>query len=261
MINTSTEGLYRDEGVWVSPSALAQFGAFEKDYLQVRGKEQRIFSIDEIRQLPQVPAGYLHAAEWKMRVGSINRFMHYLKNRKPGAATIIDIGCGNGFFANTISAYAGKVYGVDVNLRELQQAATAFEDNPKLQWYYLDIFDEHVFEEADADLVTFCCSFQYFKEIDALIHKCKRLLKPGGSIHIIDTPFYPEQDRDRARAATARYYDSLGCGSLAQHYCHHSLEQIKAYDPVIRYRPASNFLTSLFRKNDSPFPWIEIRKQ
>lgn len=261
MIKTSTGALYRDEGVWVSKPALARFSGFEKDYLEARGKEQRIFSIEEIRQLPQVPDGYLHAAEWKMRAESINRFMHYLKNRQPGAATIIDIGCGNGFFADKISAYAGNVCGVDVNLPELQQAAMAFEANPKLQWYYLDIFNEHVFEEAGADLVTFCCSFQYFAAIEDLIHKCKKLLKPGGSIHIIDTPFYRKQDLERAREATARYYHNLGCDTLAQHYFHHSLERINAFNPIVHYRRATHFWASLFRKTDSPFPWIEIRKQ
>ena len=254
-----TDELYQDGGVYISKHATARFGAFEKDYLGIRAKEKRVFNIEEIRKLPQVSADSPHASEWKMRAGSIDRFIRYLKKRKP--VTIIDIGCGNGFFSNIISTYANNVYGVDVNLLELQQAAVAFEANPKLQWYYLDIFSEYAFEEDTIDLITFCCSFQYFTEVEALIHKCSSLLKPGGSIHIIDTPFYPKQDLERARKATAQYYHNLGFDTLAQHYFHHSIEQIKAFDPIIHYQPNRNFFSSLFRKNDSPFPWIEIRKQ
>lgn len=261
MITTGKEQLYHDKGVWISEQAMRQYGAFEKDYLEVRGKEKRIFTIGEIRALPQVPYDYQHASEWQMRARSIDRFIQYLKDRRPEAATIIDIGCGNGFFSNIIAPYADHVFGVDVNLRELQQAAEAFAANPKLQWYYLDIFKETTFEEAAADLITFCCSFQYFNDVEVLIAKCRRLLKPGGAIHIIDTPFYPEKDLERARKATAHYYHSLGCDALAQHYFHHNWEQIKVFDPVFHYKPPAHFFSSLFRKNDSPFPWIEIRKQ
>lgn len=249
---------YQDNGVWISAKALERFGTFEQEYLAARDKEQRIFSIEDIRRLPEVPAGYRHEAEWRMRKRSIARFLEYLEGRRP--VTVMDIGCGNGFFSNAISRYATGVYGIDVNLKELQQAAVAFAGNPKLQWYCADVMDETLFTASSADLITFCCSFQYFPDAAVILDRCLELLRPGGAVHIIDTPFYHTGDAGRAKTATEMYYNSLGSNGLAAYYFHHTWEQIDRYRPLIRYRPPGGLRAALFGKNDSPFPWIEIRK-
>lgn len=260
MSAVKTTGMDIEDGVWISWAAKEKFGQFEEAYFHIREKEQRIFTINEIRQLPQVPVPHPHAREWAKRAGSIDRFIGHLKNRQPKPAKVLDLGCGNGFFAHLVSGYVQQVVGIDVNLTELKQAARAFADNPKLKWYYLDIFEEGILA-ADFDLVTFCCSFQYFQDLDKILYKCMQLLKPGGSVHIIDTPFYADHDIARAKTASADYYEKLGFAELAQHYHHHSWSEIQPYHPVVHYRPVTSFFSSLSGKKKSPFPWIEIIKQ
>jgi ubiquinone/menaquinone biosynthesis C-methylase UbiE len=248
------------DGVWVSPGTSLQYQDFEKEYITVRRKEQRVFTIEEIRQLPIVGKGYIHSREWAMRRKSIQRFGNYLEKKKP-FENILDIGCGNGFFTNFLSAYSHSVFGVDVNMVELKQASAAFASNPKLQWYYTDILEDKLFKANSFDLITFCCSFQYFPDVRQIINICLGYLKPGGAIHIIDTPFYKPAEVDMARSGTVEYYNSMGVWGMGQYYFHHQLNDIAPFEPVIHHPGKKGLFPSLFAARQSPFPWIEIIKQ
>lgn len=257
-MDTNVKTLEFNGGVWMQQGVAGRFGMFEDQYIEIRDKEQRIFSIEEIRKLPLVPESHVHTTEWKMRTGSIERFTKYL--RKKGTDKALDIGCGNGFFTNIISRYCNEVYGLDVNLTELKQATKAFADNTKLQWYYADILAPGLFEPETFDLITFCCSFQYFFNVKQILDACLHYLKPGGAVHIIDTPFYTDAALEKARDGSVEYYHNMGHSDLAQHYFHHTWEDIKPYEPIVRYKKSDSRIASLFTANPSPFPWIEIRK-
>jgi ubiquinone/menaquinone biosynthesis C-methylase UbiE len=246
------------DGIWVEEETRQRFYSFEEQYIHIRDKEQRIFSIDEIRKLPEVKKDHKHVAEWKVRQKSIERFVRFLKKKRITAA--LDIGCGTGFFANILSQHCDKVSGIEVNLKELKQAAEAFKSNKKIEWYYTDILNRKVFGEGAFDLITFCCSFQYFPDVKEILDTCFYYLKPGGSVHIIDSPFYKEEEQLKAQNATHGYYQSMGFDTLAQHYFHHTWDDIKSYPYKIHYQKSKEIFSSLFTKHDSPFPWIEIIK-
>lgn len=258
MITNTNSDLEFIDGIWIEEEARQRFHSFEEQYILIRDKEQRIFSIDEIRELPKVKEDHKHAAEWKIREKSIERFVTFLKKKKMGTA--LDIGCGTGFFANILSQYCDKVSGVEVNFTELKQAAEAFKTNTKTEWYYADILNQKVFEQNTFDLITFCCSFQYFPDVKKILDICFYYLKPGGSVHIIDTPFYRAEEQLVAKKATHKYYQDMGCDTLAMHYFHHTWEDIRSYHPIIHYQKSKGVFSSLFSRHDSPFPWIEMIK-
>ncbi|RYZ37379.1 MAG: class I SAM-dependent methyltransferase [Sphingobacteriales bacterium] len=245
------------EGIWVEKQTRSAFSAFEDDYIKIRDKEHRIFSVPEIRQLPRVKSTHPHAEEWAIRARSIDRFCRMLKGKK--VATAMDIGCGTGFFANILSQYCKQVVGVDVNLTELRLAAEAFAGNDRLHWYYADIINNKVFRAASFDLITFCCSFQYFADVQQVLDACFYHLRPGGSVHIIDTPFYENDEQERAQKATRHYYQNMGFDGLAAHYFHHTLDQLKPFQPIMHYKKGK-LLSFFAHRHDSPFPWIEIIK-
>ncbi len=246
-------------GVWIEEQTRRRFQAFEEQYIHVRDKEHRIFSVEEIKQLPEVKAGHLHEMEWKIREKSIKRFTDFLKRKTLFRA--MDIGCGTGFFTNILSQYCEQVIGVDVNLTELKQAARAFEGNEKLQWYYADIMNPHVFDAGSFDLITFCCSFQYFPHAAQILDACFYYLKPGGSVHIIDTPFYENKEQGKARKASQHYYQNMGCDTLAQHYFHHTFDALIPFHTIVHYQKKKGLFSSFFADQyDSPFPWIEVIK-
>ena len=246
------------DGIWVESGTRERFQAFEDQYILIRDKEHRIFSIDEIRKLPEVNREHPHYGEWKIRQKSIARFRHFLKGKKTEHA--LDIGSGTGFFAHMLSQYCQHVVGVEVNFPELKQAAEAFGSSEKLKWFCVDVLQRKVFAEASFDLITFCCSFQYFSDVKEIVDACFYYLKPGGSVHIIDTPFYNAQELAQAKKASLHYYQNMGFNDLAQHYHHHSWDSLAPYHPIVHYKKKEGGFRSFFEGPDSPFPWIELIK-
>jgi len=249
-----TGGLHKENGVFISPLTQTKFTEFEKNYLLARGKENRILSVQEIRNLPNVPTTYIHYNEWEIRKKNIFRFLKYLSEKKK-QLHILDIGCGNGFFTNMM-AKDHRIVGVDVNLLELKQAAEAFPES-HIKWYYLDILAEEL-PENKFDLITFCASFQYFDKPKDLLKRCLHLLNKGGEIHIIDSPFYSSDNLNIARQNSLNYYRSIGTEDMSNYYNHNTFDVLKEYPFKCLYKP-SFIRNKLLRIKDSPFPWIRIK--
>lgn len=242
-------------GIFVSVLSEMKFNDFEKQYLKVRKKEKRILGIDEIKQLPYVTKSNSDYRIWKIRQKSIHRFLNYIKKKKQ-PLRILDIGCGNGFFTNIVSKPNNTVVGLDVNLIELTQAINSFPSD-KLKWYYLDILNEKLPEE-DFDIIVFCASFQYFDNPVALLNVCKTLLKPGGEIHIVDSPFYSKTDKEKAQQRSSAYFKIMDEEPMSNYYHHNTYECLKEFDYSFKYKPNA-FLSKLLPIKDSPFPWILIK--
>jgi ubiquinone/menaquinone biosynthesis C-methylase UbiE len=242
-----------DRGIYISPTAETKFSDFEKNYLEVREKEKRVLNIAEIRKLPYAEPNSPDYTLWKTRRHNINRFLKYLSQKRK-TFRILDVGCGNGFFTNLIQKQGHQVTGLDVNLAELKQAAEAFGSS-NITWVYADIFLDNL-PENKFDMITFCCSFQYFENPAQLLKRCKELLDPGGEIHIIDSPFYPETEIEAAQNRSMNYFRTMGTENMHKYYHHNSYAVFDGYDVMFKYKP-NKFRTRVFK--DSPFPWIIIK--
>lgn len=81
-------------------------------------------------------------------------------------------------------------------------------------------------------------------------------MKPGGEIHIIDSPFYSEIDKDAAKARSKEYFTKVDVLPMQQYYFHHTYKVLQEYRIQLRYKP-NRFKTKFL--HDSPFPWIELK--
>jgi SAM-dependent methyltransferase len=255
------EGKPRLNGVW----QLADPGVFsdiERHYLQVRGLEGRLPPDDMVRRLPEVPAGHPLAGEWRVRAWTLNRLRAYLDPR-PDLAVALDVGCGNGWMAARLAeSRMRRVYGLDVNRPELEQAARVFGDNPRLAFLLADVTAGDI-PPRSVDLVLLAGAVQYFADIGALVPLLLQLLRPGGELHILDSPFYAGREAGRARARSERYYRRLGCPDMAAHYHHHCIADLAPFNPQCLHDPStllSRLRRRLLQTNESPFPWFRIRK-
>lgn len=253
MITETHYGFQIKNGVHVSHAAEIRFSDFEKCYLEVREKEKRVLSIEEIKKLPYVERGNPHYALWKTRRRNIKRFLKYLSQKKK-PLNILDVGCGNGFFTNLMQAQGQNVMGLDVNFIELRQAAEAFGAS-KITWVYADIFSDNL-PENKFDVITFCSSFQYFENPGQLLKRCKALLNTAGEIHIIDSPVYPEAEIESAKIRSINYFRDIDSEHMLQYYHHTSRQVFDDYDITFRYKP-NKFRMKVFK--DSPFPWIVVK--
>ena len=233
---------------------------FESIYLKVREKEKRVYSDDELRNLPFASESNPHKKEWDIRAKSFLRFRKYLESKNQNL-NILDFGCGNGWFCGQLSKTLDhNFYGVDVNITELEQGRRVFESD-NLVFIYADIFSTE-FSANYFDIAIINASIQYFSNTKKLINKLISLIKTNGEIHIIDSPIYSDQESINAKQRTQDYYFSLGFPEMTNNYFHHYWNEFSEYNFEILYDPSSakQKLRKMFLINDSPFPWIRIKK-
>lgn len=230
---------------------------FEKVYLQLREKEGRVYTDEEVAMLPDIAETHRHSGEWKMRKESSRRLVNYLE-KKPKALKILEIGCGNGWLSHQLADIdKSMVIGADINFSEIQQAAKVFHNKSNLHFIYNDIASG-VFEENHFDVIVFAASIQYFPSLTEIIRESLKLLKPGGEIHIIDSHFYQLSELGAAKQRSLLYFEAAGFPQMVNWYFHHSHDELEQFNYSILYDPNSLFNKFLLNKN--PFPWICIKK-
>jgi len=229
--------------------------SFSSVYFEVRKKEHRILTDKEVKRLPFMILSNPNAREWELRQKSTERFIKYLKT-KPKNLQIIDIGCGNGWFTNLISEVSqnNNVIGLDVNSLELEQATRVFQKG-NLQFIYGDIFQIESTLYNQFDIIILNASTQYFKNLGQVINQLRLFLRTNGEIHIIDSPFYKEEELLSAKKRTKGYYTGLGFPEMIQHYFHHTFDDIRDFE--VLYYPKKGIINKLIEKKDSPFMWLK----
>lgn len=240
------------------PDKVSPVNLFEKRYIELRSREQRIYSDAELLQLPAIHKEHPHYAEWQVRKRSANKLLErLLQKQKP--LQILEVGCGNGWLSKQLVAIHGsKVIGSDVNFTELQQAARVFSHIPNLHFIYGDI-RSGLFEEMEFDCVVFAACIQYFPSLPEIISQALSLLKLDGEMHILDSPFYKPAAIQAARQRTTDYYKGAGLPEMATHYFHHTRDELAAIEHELLYDPSA--LHRFFSKTKNPFPWICIKRR
>lgn len=231
--------------------------AFEKLYMQLRKKEQRLYTDEEVRNLPQVAATHPYFKEWQVRKRSCDRLIEYL-DQKSKPLHILEIGCGNGWLSAQLAKNtSGQVVAMDINKEELTQASRVFSDIANLKFVLGDIRSAQG-EQNSFDIIVFAASLQYFSSLKEIVQSAFQYLPAGGEVHIIDTIFYKKNKVEAARQRTKDYYTALGFPEAADHYYHHRIEDLKNFSAIIMYNPFS--WIHKFGKNKYPFFWVCIRK-
>jgi SAM-dependent methyltransferase len=252
-------GFPLDCGVWRAQDPEVNADV-EKLYHAIREKEGWLYPDARVAQLPLVPGSDAHAFQWKARGYSCDRLSKYLIRHYHGGS-VLDLGCGNGWMSARLAGEGYSVCGLDLHYQELLQGARVFNDVPNLCFLYGNVFND-VLPEKFFNFIIMASSFQYFGDAPQLLKRLFILLRPGGEIHIVDTPFYTSAERDSAAGRSKRYYAGIGYPSFAGYYFHRTLDELSGYS-YVRIGPpnrVANALRRFFRRGISPFPWIVIKK-
>jgi ubiquinone/menaquinone biosynthesis C-methylase UbiE len=230
---------------------------FEEIYLRLRQKEGRIYTDEEVLQLPKSDPSHLYYKEWQVREDSCRQLVNYLKEKKV-LQEILEVGCGNGWLSAKLKTLTGShVTGIDVNKHELQQAKRVFGKIPDLEFYECSIGDEAL-KSRKFDIIVFAASIQYFSSINKTLKTAIDLSKQDGEIHIIDSHFYKQNELAGAQLRSKQYFEEMGFPEMTDHYHHHSIEDLATFDHHILYKPGA--IGNIFKKNKNPFQWICVKR-
>jgi len=231
-------------------------------YDQVRELEGRRYPDAVVARLPDVPREDPFHAEWRCRADSAQRLIRHLA-RSPLPPEIVEVGCGNGWLSARIArSVRARVVGIDVNVREIEQARRVFGSVPDLNFLVADA------QLASSPLprpttIVLASVIQYVADPPALLHRLLGWLPPGGELHLLDTPLYRPGEAPAARGRTEAYYARLGVPAMAAAYHHHEIGILDGFAAEILRDPdalGSRIEARLPGHRPSPFPWIRIRR-
>ncbi len=234
----------------------SSFKEQENAYQFIRNKEGRLYPDEIVKILPYVDDQHPLIWEWKVRRSSFEKLKHYLaaKNR---SLQILDLGCGNGWMANGLSQInSSQVKAVDLNQVELEQGARVFNNNKNIEFIYGNIFED-ILSPGSFDVIVVASAMQYFKDLDLFLKRLLALLRPGGEIHILDSPVYKEHEVEQAKLRSRKYYEDMGAGE--NFYYHHTWNEFKNFSYKVMNRSILDVLKlKLLKLGHLRFPWIVV---
>jgi ubiquinone/menaquinone biosynthesis C-methylase UbiE len=188
----STDGLTfkQENGIWrfLLPERESHYARFISDYETVRRFEGR-GSADSsyYRTLPLHDLSGKFSADWKIRSASYLALKGELLPKSP--QTILDMGAGNGWLSNRLSAFGHQVFAIDLVVNPDDGLGTWRNyENPftPLQ----SEFAQLPIPNNTSSMVIFNASFHYSENYETTLAEALRILSQAGKIIIMDSPVY-----------------------------------------------------------------------
>jgi SAM-dependent methyltransferase len=215
--------------------------AFRAAYAEQRAAEGRG---RQSLSLPYLREGPL-AKQWAVRARSFDALARFVARARP--RRVLDLGAGNGWLSYRL-ALAG-ITSVAVDMRDDDVdglgAATCFLEQPFGRFERIGAsFEALPLESGSFDMAIFNASLHYAIDLDAVLAEARRVVRPGGHLVVLDSPFYA---LERDGEAMVREKKASG-----------------AYDATLLEPPFIEYLTSErlpgWRRHRVWYPlWYEVR--
>jgi len=183
-------------GIWrfLLPEGEAHYARFIADYEAIRRSEQRgSTSPDYYRALPFKDRSGRYRSDWRIRARSFNvlvkNVLTRLQNPLERSLKILDLGAGNGWLSNRLSAQGDRVIAVDLLVNE-QDGLGAWK---YYEHSFIPVqaqFDHLPVTDRFADAVIFNASLHYAEDYTKTLKEALRVLSNTGLIVIMDSPVY-----------------------------------------------------------------------
>jgi SAM-dependent methyltransferase len=239
-------------------TALARFRA---EYGAHRAAEGRGHAPRELLALPYLSEGPL-ARQWSVRAHSYDAFVRRVL--RPAAAEVahplrlLDLGAGSGWLCWRAARAGCDATAIDLRDDAVDGlgAAAAYLREPRGRFgRVVASFDALPLRASCVDVALFNAALHYATDLDAVLREARRVVRSGGRVVVLDSPFYTSDASGAAmvaekhRDAAARFGERAGA-LLALPFVEYLTRQ--------RLRDASDGLT--WRRHRVRYPlWYELR--
>ena len=185
----------------------AALDRFAFAYAQHREAEGRGYSGGDLLSLPYLTKGP-HARQWAVRARSFDAFMKHVvrpqRARFGRPLRLLDLGAGNGWLSYRAALENNDTIALDVRSDEvdgLGAAAALVERVPERMRCIAGSFDSIPLNDEQVDIAVFNASLHYSSNIQCTLAEAARVVRRGGAIAIVDSPFYRSEQDGRAMVA------------------------------------------------------------
>ncbi len=196
-------------GIWrfLNPATEAALAPFLRQYRIVRREEGRHDMADaDYRDLPRVAPTDAHAHEWGVRRETYHHLLRHVLAPGRQPSTILDLGAGNGWLSHRLSKLGHHVVAVDVSDDDRDGLGVVRRHSAEIVAIVAD-FDALPLASSQFDIVLFNGSLHYAPNPAKTLAGVQRLLQPGGTLVVMDSPmFHADVDGVAMIAETVRRF-------------------------------------------------------
>ncbi len=179
---------------------------FARDYAAHRQAEGRGYSGDALLALPYLQTEPL-ARQWAVRARTFEAFLARLIRTAAAQGRrldVLDLGAGNGWLSYRIALEGHRATALDIrddHIDGLGASKPFLKRADGRMRTLVAPFEEIPAPDASFDVAVFNASLHYAIDLSAVLKEAARVVRPGGQLAILDSPFYRRDADGLAMAA------------------------------------------------------------
>lgn len=198
-------------------TTLSQEREFRAAYGAHRAAEGRALDAASLRELPYLTTG-VFARQWAVRARTYDAFVARvltpMAHARDRTLRVIDLGAGNGWLSWRTALAGHDAIAIDVrddDVDGLRAGAEFLVDASNPFERVAGSFESLPLDDGCADIVVYNASLHYALDLEAALHEARRVVRSGGRIAILDSPFYQRTAdgeamiAEKQRDATVRF--------------------------------------------------------
>jgi SAM-dependent methyltransferase len=195
-----------------------QTAQFCAAYASHRAAEGHGLSGDALFALPYLTSGPL-ARQWRVRARSFDAFVRIVLRPARRPLALLDLGAGNGWLCRRVARMGHQAVALDIRddaVDGLGAARPFLDEAPNLFECLVASFDEMPLETGRFDVTLFNAALHYSRDLRHTLAEALRVTRPGGTLVILDSPFYARNTDGVAMVAEKKASGAARFGAGAE---------------------------------------------